>query len=409
MDRPRAVFLSRSLNGAPLCLEPAGARTFAAKNDRVASPPASRYSEPVFPWGVSSTWAVRLRVPVKRRVPGRRRAGRLCAAPLLAALVLATPRLGWAAQGESSPPPSSPPPSSPAASEAKAQIARDLFERGKEKWSLGQYAEAASLLAASNQQLPRGGTCMLLGDAYERLGRLRTARDTFERAAELARASGDSQLEYRASTRAAALAPRLPQIEVRVQPPLPQGLLVTLNGVELPAGELNQPTALDAGRYHLEVRAPGYRPVTRDIELSNEGQQPLGVRVVPVQLVRGDEADESPSPGDGASRQRALAWWVGGAGAALALGGAVSLLVALDKNSASKGECGLEAGALDGDENACTERGASLRGDARTFAHLATAGTLLGLAGIGAGVTLYVTAGEREAVEAAGVRWSGSF
>jgi hypothetical protein len=249
---------------------------------------------------------------------------------------------------------------------------------------------------------------MLLADAYERLGRLRSARDTFQLASKLARASGDTQLEYRANTREAALAPRLPRIEVRLPEPLPPGLLVTLNGIELAPGELNLPTALDAGNYHLEARAPGYRPFTRDLQLSNDGPQPHGVRVISVFLSRGDEGDAAPSEAGSAGRET-LAWWLGGAGTALTLGGVISLLVALDKNGDSRSECGLEAGAGSDDENACTARGAELRSDARRFAHVATAGTLLGLAGLGAGVSLYLSAGDDTNPHAAGVRWSGAF
>jgi tetratricopeptide (TPR) repeat protein len=328
--------------------------------------------------------------------------------PLVAALLaLASPLVAQAPAGDTKA-------GDTKAGGTQAQIARDLFERGKAKWTLGLYDEAASLLAASNQLMPRAGTCMLLGDAYERLGRLRTARDAFQLASKLARESGDSQLEYRANTREAALAPRLPRIEVRVPQPLPRGLLVTLNGVELPPDELNVPTALDAGNYHLEARAPGYRPFARDIQLSNDGPQPLGARVISVLLSRGVEDDADPafedaSFEDPATQRRTLAYWVGGAGAALTLGGILSLLVALDKNGASQSECGLEGGARTDDENACTSRGAELRSDARTFAHLATAGTLLGLGGLGAGITLYVTAGDPSNADAAGVSWSGTF
>jgi tetratricopeptide (TPR) repeat protein len=336
--------------------------------------------------------------PIPRR--GRRLAA---SGPLVAALLaLAQPLAAQAPAGDTK------------AGDTKAggtasQIARDLFERGKAKWTLGHYDEAASLLAASNQQMPRAGTCMLLADAYERLGRLRTARDTFQLASKLARDSGDSQLEYRANTREAALAPRLPRIEVRVPQPLPRGLLVTLNGVELPPDELNAPTALDAGNYHLEARAPGYRPFARDIQLSNDGPQPLGARVISVQLSRGGEDDPAQPFEDASNPRETLAYWVGGAGAALTLGGVISLLVALDKNGASQSECGLEGGARTDDENACTPRGAKLRSDARTFAHLATAGTLLGLGGLGAGITLYLTAGGDSSADAAGVRWVGTF
>jgi len=243
---------------------------------------------------------------------------------------------------------------------------------------------------------------MLLGDSYEHLGRLRSAREAFRQAAQLAGARGDVDLEHSAKTRDAALEPRLPRIEVRVAQPGPPGLLVTVNGIELPRGELNMPTAFDAGRYRVEARAPGYRPFSSDVQLSNDSSQAFGVHVVAIQLSPGEEA----LPG---ANRKALAGWVVGAGGALVLGAAISMLVALDKDGDSRAECGLAGGAPVDDENICTAKGASLRSEARTFAHLATAGTVLGVAGIGVGIGLYMTAGDNAAPESAGVRWSGSF
>lgn len=309
------------------------------------------------------------------------------AAPLLATLALVSP---LAAQAP--------------AAESNEQIADKLFRRGKDQLLLRRYADAASLLEASNRLSPWAGAYMLLGDAYEQLGRLRSARDAFRQAAQLAGARGDVDLERNANTRDASLEPRLPRIEVRVAQPVPPGLLVTINGIELPLGGLNVPTAFDAGRYRVEARAPGYLPFGSDLQLSNDGSPPFGVHVVAVQLSPG-EASQALA---GASR-KALAGWVGGAGGALVLGAAISLLVALDKDGDSGAACGSSVGAPSDDENVCTAHGANLRREARTFAHLATAGTVLGVAGIGVGIGLYVTASGGAAPETAGVRWSGSF
>jgi tetratricopeptide (TPR) repeat protein len=292
----------------------------------------------------------------------------------------------------------------PAAVPGATQIARDLFERGKAKWAAGQYEEAAALLAASNQQVPKAGTSMLLGDAYEHLGRLRSARDTFRRASELARQSGESQLEYRANTREAALLPRVPQVQIRVAAPVPPGLLVTLNGREVPASELNVATALDAGTYLLEAHAPDHEPFSARLELSNDAPQ-AGVRVVSVHLVPRGEHTEAPA----GSGRETLAWWIGGAGAALTAASLVTLIVALDKNAASEDECGEAGGAVDPDENACNARGVELRDDARTLANVATVGGILGLAGIGAGLTLHFTAPDRQTGSAVYVGYSGAF
>jgi tetratricopeptide (TPR) repeat protein len=292
----------------------------------------------------------------------------------------------------------------PAPAPGATQIARDLFERGKAKWAAAQYEEAAALLAASNQQLPKAGTSMLLADAYEHLGRLRTARDTFRRASELARQSGESQLEYRASTREAALLPRVPHVQIRVPAPVPPGLLVTLNGREVPPSELNVATALDAGAYLLEAHAPDHEPFSARLELTNDAPQ-AGARVISVHLVPRAERTDTAT----ASGRDTLAWWLGGAGGVLTAASLVTLIVALDKNSASKQECGEAGGAAEPDENACTERGVELRDQARTLANIATVGGILGLAGIGAGLTLHFTAPDRETGTAMYVGYGGVF
>lgn len=291
---------------------------------------------------------------------------------------------------------------------ARDQIARDLFARGKERWAAGHYEEAASLLAASHHQAARAGTLLLLADAYERLGRLHSAREAFQRAAALARSSGDQRLEYRASTREAALVPRLPQLEIRVPHPLPRGLVVTLNGAEVPGPQLNTPVEMDAGNYQIDARALGYRAFSAQLTLSNGGPSPRAPQVVLV-LLAPDGEEPAPEPEDPASSRRELAWWVGGAGGALVLASVVSMLVAVDKHQSSEGACGLAGGAARDDRNACSPRGVELRENARLLANLATAGGVLGLGGVGAGVALHVSAGAADEPASAAVSWSAAF
>jgi len=294
------------------------------------------------------------------------------------------------------------------AASPKSQIARDLFERGKEKWASGDYEQAAALLAASQHQLARAGTLMLLGDTHERLGRLSSARQAFQRAAELARADGNAGLEYRASTREAALVPRLPQLEIRVPGPLPRGLVVTLNGAEVPAERLNASVEMDAGSYQLEARALGYKPFSVLVVLSNDGPSPRAAQVIVI-LLSPDGENALPAPADPAASRRRLAWWVGGAGGALVLASVVAMVVAVDKKQSSEAECGRAAGALGEDPDACNLRGVALREDARLLANLATAGGVLGLAGMGGGVALYVSAGSLHEPASAGLSWSSTF
>lgn len=166
----------------------------------------------------------------------------------------------------------------------KEQAARDLFAQGKAKWESAEYEAAISLFSASLAQLPKASTLTLLADCYERLGRLRSARDTFQRAGELARQTNNERLVQVARTREAALGPRIPQLEIRIINTSAPGLRVTLNGVEVGARWLNVPIPMDAGAYQLEARATGYVPSLLSVRLSNPATQPAAVQVVQVTL-----------------------------------------------------------------------------------------------------------------------------
>lgn len=325
-------------------------------------------------------------------------------------------------------------------------IARTLFERGKEMWQAGRYREAAELFTASNQQAERAGTLLLLGDCFDRLGKLRSAREHFERATLAARREGDPTLEARARTREAAVAPRVPLLELRIAQPVPPGLLVTLNGTEVPPEWHERPMPFDAGDYQLEAHAPGYRSVQARLELDNQLVRPGVPRVVRIALepaapasitpvsttassttALGTAALEPTAPSTGGSygaqplgapapastaadTRRDVAWWLSGAGALALATGAVFMLAALDKDAESQDYCGASVGAAGADPNACSVKGVSLRNQARAFATVATLGGVFGVSALGAGITLFVISNNADAAPSgAGVRWRAVF
>jgi tetratricopeptide (TPR) repeat protein len=301
---------------------------------------------------------------------------------------------------------------------SKTEIARELFLRGQGKWAAEDYRAAVPLLTASNEQSERAGTLMLLAESQEKLGRLLSAHENFLRAAQVARDEHDPDLAYRASAREAALAPRIPQLEIRFAQPPPTGTLVMLNGVELEHQWFNRAMPLDAGKYRLDVRAPGNEPFGADIELINDPPQQAAVQVVPVTLTADGPTLSTAPPGPAAAvtlapedstmpAQQQVAWIAGGAGAAAAVAGIVLMLVAIDKKHTSENHCGSGAGVSDPD--ACDRRGVDLRDQAKTLANLATVSAIVSGVGLATGVTLFVTAKEPAAPTAAGIRYSTSF
>jgi tetratricopeptide (TPR) repeat protein len=206
--------------------------------------------------------------------------GRLSVALLTAVLALH----GAAAHAEGGAAPHRTAAGERAAADPKEQAARELFVQGKAKWESADYDAALSLFSASLAQLPKASTLTLLADCYEKLGRLRSARDTFQRAGELARQTNNERLVQIARTREAALGPRIPQLEIRIINTSAPGLRVTLNGVEVGSRWLNVPLPMDAGSYQLEAKATGYVPSLMSVRLTNPGTQPAAVQVVQVTL-----------------------------------------------------------------------------------------------------------------------------
>jgi tetratricopeptide (TPR) repeat protein len=286
---------------------------------------------------------------------------------------------------------------SESAPDRRTQIARDLFERGKSKWLEQQFEEAAALLTASQDQLAVPSTLALLADSYEQLGRLRSASEAFGRAALLAAERGNLTLEHSARTREAALQPRIPQLEIRVPEPVPVGLLVTLNGVEVSARQLNVPLAMDAGYYQLEARAPGFLPSLSSVRLTNDRVHLAGPRVVPVLLsalpsepavVVAPAGRLQAVAADAAlSGQQELGLWLGAGGVAAAVTSGVVMLVAWSKYSDAERSCRQ----ANGNSHRCPKAAFDQRGDALQLAGIATGFGLAGAALFGTGLALYLT------------------
>jgi hypothetical protein len=319
------------------------------------------------------------------------------------------------------------------------QVAQQLFERARLKWKDADYAGAASLFAASIHESPQPGALILLADCQEHLGKLQSASQAFARAAELADAAGDVDLSQRARTRAAVLAPLIPQLELRVAEPLPPGLLVTLDGVEVPAERLNTPLALDAGEHELQARAPGYADFQAQVTLNNgpsptpgpqvlallleaRGAPPLVAQSAPPAELPPAARASSPAPlaplaaatlgpsgteqaGSSGLDRRSLAWIAGSVGL---VAGAVGLVVIVNAErdyDRSQRYCESIAG-----RQACYERGLELQRRAQSQANWATVAALVASAGLGVGVYAYVTSDEGSALpNALRVGYEGRF
>jgi hypothetical protein len=270
----------------------------------------------------------------------------------------------------------------------RKEIASGLFERGKAKWEAGEIEAAAELLSASQQQLPRPPTLILLGDCYEQLGRLESAREAFHRAVELAGVSGDERYARAARTREGAVTPRVPRLQIRVPTPAPQSLSVTLNGVELPTSALNAPLPLDAGAYQLEAHAPGYLASLTSVRVSNGSAGSQDVHIVDVQLTPEPMPPPALLPVPAPTPPPDSATDLHHAGSAALVASGALMIASGAVYSASKATCKRES---QGNPNACGPHGMNQRDTALTLADVATGFGVVGGIALASGALLYFT------------------
>lgn len=155
------------------------------------------------------------------------------------------------------PPPAAdapPKPQAPPRSEA-ATKADALFQEGKRLLEAGSFEPACALLAQSDALDPTVSALGLLAACHEQRGMLATAWREYQETARRAESARDDRGEF-ARQRAAALAPRLPKIVVRVAQPAP-GLEIRRDGERHAGDAIGAEIAVDPGAHEIAVTAPG--------------------------------------------------------------------------------------------------------------------------------------------------------
>jgi hypothetical protein len=288
------------------------------------------------------------------------------------------------------------------ADEAKA---RALFEEGRALLEQGAYGAAAEKFAAANQVFPAVGTLLNLGVARRENGQLIEAWTAFDRAADLARRTGDTRESY-ARERIEELVPRLylVRIEVSERARTP-GLVITSDGAPVSEAHWNTAVPVSRGTHVIRAERPGAAPFETRVEVTTMGET---VEVlIPAQESEPATSRQTPTSGTDASS----GVLTGDASASdersgMPMGRKIAL------GSAAVGALGLVAGSVLGlrasgqyddaesicpvaDAASCSletrEESQGLRDDARGSANLATVSLAVGLAAGVASAVLWFT------------------
>ncbi|MEA2747847.1 MAG: hypothetical protein QOI41_1990 [Myxococcales bacterium] len=276
--------------------------------------------------------------------------------------------------------------------------AEALFLEAKKLAAEGKLAEACPKFAESNR-LDRGaGTLIHLADCYEKNHQTASAWASFRDAASAAQGLGRADWEKLATSRAAALEPKLARLTIKVVEPA-EGIAVTRDGSPTSQASWSVPIPVDVGNHVVVASAPGRKTFKTNVAVRADGDraelvvpklEPGATSGVTTTPTAGGESDSGPH----GSSQRTIGFVVGGIGVVGIAVGAVTGLVAMGKNNDSKKACP--------NDGACASSDAvDANSSARTFGTVSTIGFIAGGVGVVAGALLIFTATSSSSTSAA--------
>jgi len=270
------------------------------------------------------------------------------------------------------------------AAPAHADRADQLFKKGKKLLAEKKYAEACTAFEQSDRLDPEIGAKLNVALCYREWGKLATAWRWFTEAEQMAIKAGDDRAK-----RIHALIAELDHDVPRLKLTLPadaalEGVVIRLDGTELPAAELGDDRRVDPGPHRIDTIVNGATR-SKTVAVERGGTEvTLDVPVRPRQ--RGQvarPATPAPETSDPAQTRRWIGLGISGAGVvAISVAGIVTLRARTDYQHALDGYCG---GMID----MCDDTGVARTHSARHRANIATGVTIAGLAAVGGGLVLY--------------------
>ena len=280
--------------------------------------------------------------------------------------------------------------------EATRQAARDLAQEGVALLKEGKLEEAQQRLHKAYQLFPAPTVALYEGQALEKLGRLVEAAERYQ-AAKLSEVPPDANSALRnaverAAEEVARITPLIPKLTVEVEGAEPgtPGLEVRVDGQPLPPAMLGVKRPINPGEHEVSVVIGGTVHESRKVTLAQGGAERVVLKVAPVSPAPAAASPSAAGPAaldtGPAPRRSAQRTWgfvslgVGGAGL---ITGIVSGVVMLGKDSTLQDHC---------PNNRCPP---AYQGDLDAFSAARTVSFIgygVGIAGIGAGVALLLTA-----------------
>ncbi|WP_231864367.1 tetratricopeptide repeat protein [Sorangium cellulosum] len=286
-------------------------------------------------------------------------------------------------------------PASAQPKDPKAQ-AQELFEQGRAAVEAQDCARAIPLFRRSQAAYPSRGTLLNLAQCEADLGRVASAWQHFkELLTQLT--PGDPRLPI-TEQRIRELEPRVPRLVVELPEGAPAPAELLVDQVPLPQASIGSELPLDPGNHAVVARWPGGRQTDAPVTLAEGARNvvhlepPPAAAPPPVPVPDAPQASAissgpPPTPGAPSSFKRTLGFVIGGVGAAALGGSLITGGLALGTKGDLEKECP--------DPSRCSDDGMSLSSRGQTLTTTSTVLGAIGLAGIGAGLVLLLTAPEQ--------------
>ncbi|HEY4178922.1 MAG TPA: tetratricopeptide repeat protein [Kofleriaceae bacterium] len=258
-----------------------------------------------------------------------------------------------------------------------ASDAKDLFNKGRALYKQEKYLDACPLFEQSLQLDAALGTELNLALCWSKIGKLSDAAKLLGVISSKTNGAAEAQRHKIAQDALADIEGRMPKVQIergKVAADAP----VFIDGVE--QSDISEPIPIDPGKH--VVKARGGKAIT---VRAVEGETATVTLAVADEDGAGSGSDENPIDQPGGSSHAKLPYYVGGAGAGVVALSLITGIVTLKKKSSGLDMCDQGQEPVE-----CTKAGQDKLDSARTWSHVTTALFVIGAAGVGAGVYLYL-------------------
>lgn len=281
--------------------------------------------------------------------------------------------------------------------DANKNAARELAEQAAKAMAAEDWAKAQDLYQRAYALVPAPTLSLRHARALAKGGRWVEALEAYVRTTRT-RLDASSPAAFReaveqAQTELAELRPRVPRAVVVVKgiDPKSKALSVSVDGRPLAAALLGVPAPFDPGKHELVAKTSDGREAHATLEIQEKEEKSVELALPPAPegaAPEGAPSDPSAQASTARSSQKTWAFVALGVGAAGLGVGVTTGLMATSKHQAAEDAC---------PNGQCTA-GSSGADDAEAFRSLRTVSTIgyvVAVAGVGAGVTLWLTSPKR--------------